>query len=89
MGSRSSKSSTWAQGLHDVGGPGIWIAPVQQRGDPVEVDALQRKAGQLAAVGQRHGGPQRRVPADHVDGVHRAGQGEVAPGPCRSAGPPR
>ena len=38
---------------------------------------MQRKGGQLTAVGQRDGGAQRRVAADDVHGVHRPGQRQV------------
>ena len=59
------------------GGARIGIAAVHQLGHPVQVDPLQRKGGQLAAVGKRDRGTQRRVAADDVHGVHRPGQREV------------
>jgi hypothetical protein len=44
-------------GLHDVGGPRIGVAAVHQLGHPIQVNPLQRKAGQLAAIGKRDGRP--------------------------------
>ncbi len=38
---------------------------------------MQRKRSQLAAVGERNGGTQRRIPADDVDGVHRPRQSQI------------
>ena len=64
-------------GRDDVGGARVGVAAVHQLGHPVEVDPLQRKGGQLTAVGQRDGGAQRRVAADDVHGVHRPGQRQV------------
>ena len=64
-------------GLHDVGRAGIGVAAVHQLRHPVEVNPLQRKAGQFPAVDQGDGGPQRRVAADRVDRVHGPGQREI------------
>ena len=36
------------------------------------------RRGQFAAVGEGDGGAQRRIPTDHVHGVHRPGQRQVA-----------
>ena len=56
---------------------GSRVAAVDQLRHPVQVDPLQRKAGQFAAVGEGHGGPQRRVAADRMDRVHRPGQQQI------------
>ena len=65
-------------GLDDVGGARIGVAAVHQLGHPVQVNPLQRKGGQLAAVGQRDGGAQRRVAADR-----RARRAPAGPAPGR------
>ena len=63
-------------------GPRVGVAAVDQFGDPVQVDPLQRQTGQFPAVGQRHRGAQRRVAREHMHGMHRASQrqiGQVCP----------
>ena len=63
--------------LDDVRRARIRIAGVEQLGNPVEVDALQRQRGQLAPVGQRDRRTQRGVAADDVHRVHRAREREI------------